>query len=228
MIPQARTKSIAIAVVALLAVSVLGYWGYSVYKERELRKAVIAMLEDTSQRVRGALKNEASAQLASIPGTVSRLEAHAAEIDRDYTKLRRMDSSAVRELREAADGYLLTGREILRRLAAIHRSRIMLAESKQAILDHMGSDRGAASWPRDAVRAKERIDQDYREYKLAAAALAKVLQSFPGSQAKIAPHAEAGLVIDGSLVSAARKRVLEDSEQRAAEIKKITDLDTYR
>lgn len=225
---QWRLRSTARILVAIAAISALGYWGYGAYKQYETRKTVVAMLKDTSQRLRDAFTNEAEAQLASIPDTVGKLDSRTAEIDRYYSRLRRMDASSVPELQEAADDYLLTAREIMRRVAAIHRSSMVLSESRTTLVNHMRSDRGGMTWPGEAVRARERVEHDYREFRLASEALVRLLETFPASQAKIAPYVEPALLIEESLVKHASARLLATSKQTAVEIEKITNLDAYR
>lgn len=225
---QWRVKSTARIVAAIAAIALLGYWGYGAYREHETRKALVVMLKDTSQRLRDAFRNEAEAQLASIPDTVGKLETRAAEIDRYYSRARRMKSSSMPELREAAEDYLLTAREIMRRVATIHRSRMVLSESRTTLVNHMRSDRGGMTWPGEAVRARERVERDFREFRLASEALAKLLESFPASQSKIAPYVERTLLIDEKLVREARARLLASLKQTGGEIDKITNLDAYR
>ena len=225
---QWRIRSTTRIVAAIAAIAVLGYWGYGAYREHETRKALVTMLKDTSQRLSDAFRNEAEAQLASIPDTVGKLEARAAQIDRYYSTVRRMESSAAPELREAAEDYLLTAREIMRRVAAIHRSRMVLSESRTTLVNHMRSDRGGVTWPGEAVRARERVEHDFREFGLASGALARLLESFPASQAKIAPYVEKTLLIDENLVKKARARLLASLKQTGSEVDKITNLDAYR
>jgi len=116
----------------------------------------------------------------------------------------------------------VTAREILKKQADSHRYRLLLAESSQALRAHMRVDNHTRAWIQEAVKAKERVNRDYRGYNLNADLLDKLLGSFAASQKKIAPHAGRAILIEGSLVADARGRVQEDMKAVEAEFEKLT------
>ena len=223
-----RTKTAAIALAALLVASALGYWAYGEHRKRELHNAVVSLVKDTSARLREALSIEAGPPSADPPETVRKLDDHAKEVDRLLQELHRMNAAPDQALVDAADDYVLTGREILRKQASSHRYRLLLSDSTQALLDHMRADDRSGSWVREAVRAKERFEKDYRDYKLAVEAFGSLLESFPASRAKLAAHVDAALLLEEGLVREARKRALETSKQTADEIEKTRRLASAR
>ncbi len=223
-----KAKAVAATLAAVLAGSAFGYWGYGEYRAYELRSEVTELVKDTSLRLRDALSIEPSSMSADNQRTLSKLYDHAFAVDSHLQKLRDIDASPVEALADAADDYVLTGREILVRHASSQRTRLKLSGSLQALQNHMRADDRTGSWVTQAVRAKERVEEDYRDYRLASNALGKLLESFPASQTKIAPHVEAALLIDESLVNGARQRVLDTSRQTAREIEKIANLNAYR
>ena len=95
------------------------------------------------------------------------------------TELRNMDTARLRPLADAADDYLVTGREILRRQADIKRSSERLSASLQAFAQHMQADRGMATWPDEAVRLRHSVDQDFRAYRIAVESYAALLETLP-------------------------------------------------
>lgn len=226
MIPKFAIKAVVIILIAVVVTAALG-WAYSEHRKRELHDTVLALVKDTSLQLREALNVDAGSAAAN-PETGRKLDEHVATVERHFLQLRSMDTDSVRELAEAADDYLLTAREILRRQASSYRYRLQLAESLKALRNHMHADDRSESWVQEAVRAKERVDQEYREYRLPAEALAKLLESFPVSRAKIAPHVDAALLPDGSLVETAHRRTLEAVRQAADEIEKAKQLASYR
>lgn len=223
-----KTKIAAAAVAAVLAGSAFGYWGYGEFREHELRNAVTEIVTDTSLRMRDALRAETGSIPANNPATLRRFYDHAVAVDGHLSELRGMDVSPIGGLGDAADDYVLTGREILLRRAASQRYRLKLAESIQALRNHMRADDRSGSWVREAVRAKERVEEDYRDYRITINALGTLLESFPASRAKMAPHVDAALLADDALVAEARKLVLESSKQVADEVGKISELAAYR
>jgi hypothetical protein len=228
MIPDRRTRIIVIAIVAALAGAALGFWGYGAHQKRQLDKAVVALVQDASQRLREALSVETGPAPADREATVRKLDEHAAEVDRRLQELKRMDASRNLALADATDSYLLTVREILRYQASSHWFRLGLSESTQALRDHMRADDRSGSWVREAVRAKEQVNKDYRDYRLASDAFRTLVESFPADQAKIAPYVGASPLIDQNLVGTARERALEASMQTAAEVEKVKQLEAFR
>ncbi len=218
-----RAKTIVIAA-AVLAAAVLGYWGYDTYQKKELRTAVTALLTEAGTRLREALAIEAGPPAADRQETMRRLDAYAAAVEQNLQALKRLNAAADQTLADAADDYLVTGREILRRQAAIHRYRQLLSESLQGLRDRLGADSRTGSWVRDAVRDKDRVEKDYRDYRLAAGAFGTLLESLPAAQAKIARRIGVAVPIEESLIREARNRAADDLKQATGEVEKIRKL----
>lgn len=224
-----RRTNIVVAVLSgILAGSAFGYWGYGEYREHELRSAILEMMADTGQRMRDALSVDAGSAAASNPEALGRLYDHAVAVDAHLRRLRGMDVSPVDKLGDAADDYVLTSREILLRHASSHRYRLKLSENLAALRDHMRSDDRTGQWVTEAVRAKERVEETFRDYRLATSALGTLLESYPESQAGIAPHVDAAQLIDDSLVTDARNRLRDTFRQVTRDIERIASLAAYR
>jgi hypothetical protein len=217
-----RAKLFIIALAALVAVAA-GWWGYGEHQKREQRKSIVALLSDTGAQLRAGLS-----AMDGGPDAVRKLDEQTAGADRNLSALKSMDASRQSALAEAADDYLLTGREILKRLAAVQRYRQLLSESLQALVGHMRADDHSGAWVQQAVKAHERAKKDHRDLALATGALDKLLQSLPDSQKKIAPYVEAGVLIGDDAIAAARARALDSLKQSTAEIEKAGRLDAFR
>lgn len=218
MIARYNTKTIAIA--ALIVAVPLLYWGYSAHKKGGASKTILALVTDTSARLRDALESEAAPPPTDRTKLVKKLDEHAATADASLQTLKRLDAAPV-ALADAADDYIVTAREILKKQADSHRYRLLLAESSQALRDHMRHDNHTRAWIQEAIKVKERVNKDYRGYNLAADLLDKLLGSFAVSQKKIAPHAGRAILIEDSLVADARGRVQEDMKLVAAQFEKL-------
>lgn len=212
-----RNVQIIAAVAVLLA---LGVWAYTAYQEHSARKLVLALVKDASQRLRTALGPQA--------GAPADFELHARTVESHVATMRKLDTSSLRPLADAADGYLVSVREILRRLAVIQSARERLPASLDALTAHVQSDRGAAAWPQEAVRLKESVDRDFREYRIATESYASLLESLPGAQAKLAPHVDAAWLVDEKIVKDARTQALDALARTDENIRKVTQLDAYR
>jgi hypothetical protein len=217
-----RPKLIAVALV-VLAAAAAGWWGYGEHQKREQRTAILALVADTGARLRAGL-----GATAEGPEAARKLDEETAAADRNLAALKGLDASRQPVLAEAADDYLLTGREILKRVAAVQRYRLLVAQSLQALVTHMRADDHSGAWVQEAVKARERAQKDHRDLGLATAALDQLLQSLPASQKKIAPYVEPAALIEDGAVEAARARALETRKQADAEFEKTSRLDAFR
>src|SRR6266849_2042062 len=145
--PGLTTRTTAFGLAALVAVSALGYWGVSAYRKGQLQKAVTALVKDSSERLQEALAVEMKAVPEDSAQTVGKLDDQAQEVDKHVIDLRGMSASPNR--------------------AASHRYRIQVAASERALRDHMHkASRRSGTWIQDALRAKDRMEKDYFDYRL--------------------------------------------------------------
>jgi hypothetical protein len=216
-----RPKLIAVALI-VLAAAAAGWWGYGEHQKREQRKAILALVADTGARLRAGL-----GATAEGPEAARQLDEETAAADQNLSALKSLDASRQPVLAEAADDYLLTVREILKRVA-VQRYRQLLAQSLQALITHMRADDHSGAWVQEAVKARERAQKDHRDLGLAIGALDQLLQSFPASQKKIAPYVEPAALIEDGAVEAARARAIESRKQADAEFEKTSRLDAFR
>jgi hypothetical protein len=203
---------------ALAVAAVIGYWALKQHTERT---EVVGFVKDTGARLRESLAAEAGPPAAIGAEAVRKLESHLAATERSRAALKRLDASGRQALLDAADEYLVTGQEILRRQAAAHRSRLLLADSTRALRAHFRSDRGAASWVREAVKLRGPMEKHYGDYRTAAETLDKLLEGLPASQSRIAALVEGTPLVDGGVVAQARKRSQETLARATAEVEAI-------
>jgi hypothetical protein len=225
---QPRNRIIVIAVAAVMLAGALGYWAYSGHKLREIEQATLALAADTGARLRDALAIETAPTTADRGSFIRKLDEHAATVDRNLQSLRGFDSGANLALADAADDYLLTTREILKRQADSRRYRLLLRDSARALREHMRADNRTGAWVQKAVEAKNRVNKDYHGYVQASDALDQLLGSFGASQKKIAPYQAPSLVIAGTSIDEARRRVREDKKQAAAEFEQLQRIGASR
>lgn len=228
MTAESRKITVIVAIAVAVVAAGLGYWVYEKHKQRELQKAVAVLLKDASSRMRDALGIEAAPPTVDRARFVKQVEGHAATAERNLQTLQGLEGKRNRALVDAADDYLLSVQEILKRQAASHRHRLQLAESGQALREHFGADDRSGAWVTAAVKLKERAERDYRDYRLAVSTYAKLLDQFPASQAKVVPYLEPTLVIDDATLAQARRGALEIEKQTTAEIEKLRQLHPAR
>lgn len=206
---------------AIVVAAALGW----MLKQHVDRSAVFALVKDTGARLKEALAIEAGARAAAGPEAAQKLDGHAAAAEKNRAALKRLDAAGRQALMDAADDYLLTGQELLRRQAAAHRNRLLLAESLQVLRGHFRADRGAGSWVREAVRLRGQVEKHYVEYSLAAETFDKLLESLPASQAKAAALVSDLPIAEENLIEDARKRSQEALKRATGEVEGSRRLD---
>jgi len=223
-LPRFSARFTAVALVALVAASALGYWAYGEYRKRELQAAVVALVTETSRQLRDALTADA-APTSDPQGAASRLEAQAGEIGQGLEALRRMNPAPNRPLVDAAELYVVTSRELLRRMAASKRSRVELAASTSALraLVH-DTGRRSGAWIGEMLRANERLDKAYFNYRVAGEALAGLFDSLRRARANLAPRVDPALLLDETLRANAEARALAAAKRASEELGEVRRL----
>src|SRR6266540_1196718 len=227
--PGLFTRTTALGLAALVVVSALGYWGVSAYRKSQLQKAVTALVKDSSERLQGALAVETGTAPEDAAQTVVKLDDQAQEVDKHVIELRGTSASPDRALFDAAEEYMLTVRQILRNQAASHRYRIQVSASDRALRDHMRSaKRRSGSWIQEALRAKDRMEKDYFDYRLSASAFSRLLESYPAARKKLALHVGGALLADEAAAANARRRALDSARRLADEVERARQLAAVR
>ncbi|MGQ0749867.1 MAG: hypothetical protein ACT4PS_04965 [Betaproteobacteria bacterium] len=223
---QVCTRAAAWAAIAL-AIVWLAYWSYGQHRKYTLPKFVIALVHDASTRLADALRGEIDSS-SHDDAIITALERHAIAADQSLMKLRDIDAASIEELASAADEYLLTAREILRRRAAEYRHRGQVATSIGTLRAHMRADNRTGAWISQAVRHKTRLEADFRRYRITTAALADLLQQYAGSRARIAAHVDPPGLWDEQTASAAGTRILDALGTISGEVERAGQLNAYR
>lgn len=212
------TRTAALLVAALAIAAALGYWGVGAYRAAQQQRLVAALVKDTSHRLQQALAVEREKAPAETSRTVSLLDEHAQEVDKHLIELRGLNAGD-RDLVNSAEGYLLTVRQILRNQAASHRYHIQVVAGNRALRDHMSrANRRSASWIQEALRAKDRLERAYFDYRLSADAFGRLLGSYPRAKGGLAQRVGAGLLLGDAVVAEVGARVRENSKRTADEV----------
>jgi len=227
--PGSATRSTALGLAVLVIASALGYWGVSAYRKSQLQRAVTALVKDSSERLQGALAVETGAAPEDTAQMVVKLDDQAQEVDKHVIELRGMSASPNRALVDAAEEYILTVRQILRNQAASHRYRIQVSASERALRDHMRTaNRRSGTWIQEALRAKDRMEKEYFDYRLSVDTFGRLLESYPATRSKLALQVGAGLLVDEAVAANARKRALATSKRVADDVERARQLAAVR
>jgi len=227
--PGLFTRTTALGLAALVIASALGYWGVSAYRKSQLQGAVTALVQDSSERLQGALAVETEAVHEDAARMVRRLDDQAQEVDKHVIELRGMSASPNRALVDAAEEYMLTVRQILRNQAASHRYRIQVSASEQALRNHMRTaNRRSGNWIKEALRAKDRMEKEYFDYRISVDAFGRLLESYPATRKKLALQVGAVLLVEEAVAANARKRALATSKRVADDVERARQLAAVR
>jgi hypothetical protein len=226
--PGLATRTTALGLAALAIASALGYWGVSAYRKGQLQRTVTALVKDSSERLQAALAVETEAVQDEAP-MVRRLDDQAQEVDKHVIELRGISASPNRALVDAAEEYLLTVRQILRNQAASHRYRIQVSASERALRDHMRTaNRRSGNWIKEALRAKDRMEKEYFDYRISVDTFGRLLESYPSTKKKLALQVGAGLLVEEAVAANARKRALATSKRVADDVERARQLAAVR
>jgi hypothetical protein len=211
----------AIALVAVMIASVAGYWGVGEYRKRTMQTAVTEMVSDTTARLRDALSADARTPTPSPLDLATSLDNQSNEVDKRLEALRRLDGAPNRPLFDAAELYIVTSRELLRRKASTYRHALQLSSSRKVLHGFMqDASRRSPTWIKQTMRAKEEFEKDAFNYRIAVDAIVKLLESFPDTRAKLAPHLDSRLLLDENVRAKAHEAAREASKQITDEVER--------
>jgi len=229
MISGSRARTAAIAVIALVAASALGYCAFREYGEHGLHAAVVPLVTDTSARLRDALDGAAATRAVDSAEAARRLDEQAGEVDQRLTALHRLRASPDRALVDAADLYMVTARELLRRTASSHRYREASAASTRALRDLAeAADHRSGAWIGRTIAAKAQAERDYSDYRRAIDATVSLLESLAEPRARLARRVDPGVLIDEGLRAQAAERARDAGKRAAAALDEARRLATRR
>lgn len=216
-------RAMAVAMALVLIASAM-FVAYVEQKKRAVPRAIAALVRDSGSRFQDSLR-QAHTEVSELRIA---FDEHYAKVDAHLKALRAMDAGAYDDFARAADDYLLTVREILRRVAADHRHRAELVESVRGLQAHMRADNRTGAWITQAVQKRERVETEYRAYRKTAEALAGLLGQYAESRHRLAQHIDPALLPDDGLAGAARERVLAILRATIRDVERAGELAGYR
>ena len=219
-----RKQQIAAAVLVVLLAAAAGYYGHKEYRKRQLDKAVVALVADASLRIRDTLSTAPGRQGPDPLELARTLDDQAAELDRRLAVLQRMGPAPDPLLFDAAELYVVTARELLRRKAATYRNAVALAKSKAALQGLMReASRRSPTWISQTMRAKDQFENDAFNYRIACDAVASLLQSLPEARTGLTrQHVDPSLLVveEGSRAKA-EEQAREASRRTTEEVEEV-------
>jgi hypothetical protein len=222
-----RRRVAGAAAFVALALAVVAAWAYSNQQQqrqeaRTLQVSITALVQETNQALRSALA-------AGTTGvSIGTLEHKAAAARSRIEGLRELREARLIELTGAVDGYLVSAREIMRTRLAMERARERVPRGVQSLTQHVSTSPAASGWMDEAVRLKQMVDADFRDYRITVEAYLAALKTFPAAQAAVAAHVQPGLLIDTAAIEHAKQHALDTFSTVNNETRLATDLDAFK
>ena len=214
---QSRLRTLAVIVAAII----LAAGTYIAYEKYSRRTHVIAMVQDAAERLKNVLER-------AVAGSANPdLQAHATAVESHASTLRRMNTASFSPLADAADDYLVTAREIMKRSLQVQLAAARLEQSRDALAAHLQNDRGAAAWTGEAMLLKQTLDRELRDYRLGVEAYSTLLESLPASQARVRAYIDDAPAVESSTLQAAARRTLDAYAAAEQNVKEVADLRAY-
>lgn len=198
-------RTIIVAAAAILAAG-LAYAGYDVYQKRELRARVVQLVAAAGGQLEETLGIDINVPSA---GLADRLDARVAQAETALQQLRALSARRDPPLVEAADQYLAGVLEVLRRQAGGTRHRSRFIEDRNALDAHMArAGARSGTWISEAIRLKQRLEQDHYDYQLTVTSLGNMLAGLVDARRKVAERLPSVPLPAEAAVKQARERTL--------------------
>jgi len=198
-------KRIVIAAAVILAAA-LAYAGYAAYEKRELRARIGEAVAAASDQLGETLALDVNAPPA---GLADRLDASIAQAEAALQQLRAPGARRDAALADAAEGYVASALEVLRRQAGATRHRTLFIDDRKALAAHMAAAGSRSqSWPAEAIRLKKQLEEDYFGYQLAVTSLGNMLAGLADARRKLMEKMPSAKLLAETEIVLARERSL--------------------
>jgi hypothetical protein len=200
---------VSVWALALAIACAVAWWAYRGIQKRELQRDVVALVQDSTARLREAL-----GLLTAGAEARAKLEAHFTAVKRSVEKTQALDASIHPVLVQAAEAYLTDVHALLRRQLALHAGRDAVRVDIGELNNHLrAAGTRSPEWIHQALALNQRLEKSFFDYRLAAGGLDKSLRALEDTSLTLRIFVPAPVVIEEDLISAAQKRLLELSTQ---------------
>jgi hypothetical protein len=176
MTKRSRTM-VGVGALALVVVCALAWRGYKEAQKRELEQGVIALVQDSTGRLREALE-----LLTAGAEARARPEADFTALEGGVAELRALDASAHPTLVQAAHAYVTDVHALLRRQLALHAGRDAVRADIGEVDNHLRTaGTRSPDWIRQALALNEKLGKSFFDFRFAAGGLEKSLNDLPAS-----------------------------------------------
>jgi hypothetical protein len=214
-------KRIGIAAAIVIAAG-LAYAGYAAYELRELRAQLADAVAAASDRLGESLALDVNEPAAGLAG---KLEGKVAQTEAALQAIRLGPTRRATALAEAADAYLASVLEVLRRQAGIAKYRAQFIDDRKALAAHMAAAGSRSeSWGAEAIRLRKRVDEDYFGYQLAVNSLGNMLAGLADARRQLLLQLPSAKVLAETDIAQARERSIAAAAAAKLELEQARQL----
>ena len=205
---------ITVGIGALAIACAVAWWGYRGIQKRELQRDVVALVQDSTARLREAL-----GLLTAGAEARAKLEAHFTAVKGSVGKMQALDASLHPALVQTADAYVTDVHALLRRQLALHAGRDAVRVDIGEINSHLrAAGTRSPEWIGQALALNRRLERSFFDYRLAAGGLEKSLRALEDTSLMLRIFVPAAVVIEKDEILVAEKGLLELSAQIEREL----------
>ena len=211
---------IIVGALTLALACALAWWTYRWAQKRELQQEVIALVQDSTARMRETLE-----LLAAGPEARAKLEADFTALEGSVGRIQALNASLHPALVQAADDYVSDAHALLRRQLALRAGRDAVLADVSELNNHLrAAGTRSPEWIRQAIALNRRLEKSFFDYRFAAGGLEKSLRSLRDARPWLLTLVPADAVVDEQSVSAAEKRLLDLSTQIERQVENVRKL----
>jgi uncharacterized membrane protein YccC len=200
---------VGVGALALVIACSVAWWVYRGIQKRELQRNVVALVQDSTARLREAL-----GLLASGADARAKLDAHFTALEGSVGKTQALNASIYPALVQAADAYITDVHALLRRQLALHAGRDAVHVDIGEVSNHLrAAGTRSPEWIRQALVLNQRLEKSFFDYRFAAGGLEKSLSALEDTSRYLRSFVPAPAVIEEDLIVAAERRLVELSTQ---------------
>ena len=198
-----------VAAVVLAIAGSTGYYLFAAKQKKEQQRRVAELVADTTANLRKALS------APPPPELITRIDGN----------LKQARAPRDRELAGAAEEYIHSAREIVRRRGDAERLAREAAMSRRALSMHMKAAAYRDTyWIRVATDLKKRVERDHFDLDVSLKALSELLYNLPEAQKRLEPQVDAALLLADQERRAARENAQESARRAHEELEKARRL----
>jgi len=215
-------KRTIIAAFAIAVAVALAYASFVAYEKSELRAQLAGAVAAASDRLGETLAIDVNESPAGLAG---KLDGNIAQTEAALQRIRLAATRRDPPLAEAANGYLASVLEVLRRQAGAARYRAQFIDDRKALTAHMAAAGSRSdSWGAEAIRLRKRVEEDYFGYQLAVSSLDNMLAGLAEARRNLLLRHPSAKVLAETDIAQARERSVTAAAVAKLELEKARRL----